>query len=105
MKKLTPTAIRALLILRDKKPRNADDFAKLMWPDSLMHSKVSNQGHGATRGKAAWLVGGSYLGRLRKAGLITVNYTWMRRNGEPIAYPTDIADDLLRNMQASKKKG
>lgn len=92
---MTDKSIRALKIIRDKKPLTAEDFARLMWPDSDMHRKVSNQGHGTTRGKAAWLCGGSYLGRLRKKGLITVYKTWERRSDEPIAYLTAKAENLL----------
>ena len=50
------------------------DFAKEMWPDSLMHQRVSNQGHGAHRGKAAWLCGGSYLRKLENKGLVYSHY-------------------------------
>jgi hypothetical protein len=46
-------------------------FAEKMWPDSPMHRKVSNQGNGATRGKAAWLCAGSYLAKLRQQGLVS----------------------------------
>lgn len=55
-------------------------FAIKMWPDSNMHIKVSNQGHGATRGKAAWLCGGSYLAKLEKMGFVrysTAFETWV----------------------------
>ena len=34
-----------------------------------MHTKTSNQGNGACRGKAGWLCGGSYIGKLKKRGL------------------------------------
>lgn len=92
---MTEITIRALKIIRDKKPLDADGFARLMWPDSDMHRRVSNQGHGATRGKAAWLCGGSYLGRLRKMGLVVVNYTHERRHLEPVARLTAEAEKLL----------
>ena len=36
-----------------------------------MHTKVSNQGNGATSGKAAWLCAGSYLAKLEKLGLVS----------------------------------
>ena len=48
----------------------AKQFALFMWPDSNMHTKTSNQGNGACHGKAAWLCGGSHLGKLRAKGLI-----------------------------------
>lgn len=96
--KATPAVIKALTILRDQQPDNAALFAKLMWPDSYMHTKHSNQGRGATIGKAAWLCGGSYLGRLQKAGLIKVSYTHERRIGRPVAYLTVAGDTLLDNQ-------
>lgn len=71
---LTDTERKALQIVRDHPGISASYFAELMWPDSHMHSKVSNQGHGATRGKAAWLCGGSYLGKLRKKEWVTPDY-------------------------------
>lgn len=65
---MTPTQ-RALLILAVYGKTGPDDFAWRMWPLGAMHYRVSNQGHGATEGKAAWLCGGSFLRRLEKAGL------------------------------------
>jgi hypothetical protein len=41
-----------------------------LWPKSKMHMQVSNQGHGAARGKAAWLCGGSMAGKLAKRGWV-----------------------------------
>lgn len=94
---LTPGVRRALLILRDEQPYNAATFAEKMWPTSIMHRMVSNTGNGATRGKAAWLCAGSYLGRLEKMGLVEKNPTWQRRsNQEPVAYLTVLADTLLK---------
>ena len=66
----TKTTIKALKIIDTLELGTASEFARKMWPDSNMHVKVSNQGHGATAGKAAWLCGGSYLGRLAKMGLV-----------------------------------
>ena len=71
---LTPTKIRALDFLKntsDQRPMTARRFAELMWPGSNMHTSSKNQGNGATRGKAAWLCGGSYLGKLRKMDLVS----------------------------------
>lgn len=51
------------------KPISARGFAQRFWPDSTMHLKSSNQGNGATRGKAAWLCAGSYFGKLIKKDL------------------------------------
>ena len=36
-----------------------------------MHTRISNQGNGACHGKAAWLCAGSYIGRLKKMGLVS----------------------------------
>lgn len=38
-------------------------FARQFWPDSAMHTKSSNGGHGSQRGKAAWLAAGSFIGK------------------------------------------
>ena len=83
MVNLTVVQIKALRIIRDNPEIRAAYFAELMWPDSNMHRKVSNQGHGACRGKAAWLCGGSYMGKLRNKGLIKYynfeGYSWTYR--------------------------
>lgn len=64
---ITDTQRKALEYLRDHRGGvKAADIAAHLWPDSYMHRKVSNQGHGACRGKAAWLCGGAYLSKLRK---------------------------------------
>lgn len=63
----------ALIIIENTKwdkPIRAAHFAKLFWPDSNMHLKCSNQGNGATRGKAAWLCAGSYFGKLINKGYV-----------------------------------
>lgn len=63
---------RALKILADNKRITAADFAVKMWGEShIMHKKVLNTGNGATAGKAAWLCAGSYIGRLKKMGLVS----------------------------------
>lgn len=71
-RELTESQNKALQILKDTtatKSMKAAEFARKMWPDSRMHQKVSNQGNGATKGKAAWLTGGSYLRKLENKGL------------------------------------
>jgi len=68
--KITDKTIKALKIIKESKHLTARDFAEQMWPDSLMHTRTSNQGNGACKGKAAWLCGGSYLGKLTIAKLI-----------------------------------
>ena len=66
----TETTIKALNIIKELDRVSAAEFARRMWPDSNMHKKVSNQGNGSCRGKAAWLCGGSYLAKLAKKKLI-----------------------------------
>ncbi len=76
-KPLTPAQVKALTILCNNSSvaTSASKFAELMWGDTNtnMFTSSKNQGNGACRGKAAWLCGGSYLGRLRKKG-------WVRHN-------------------------
>ena len=68
--------LEALLILRDKKPKTAEDFARLFWPDSEMHQRVYAAGqHGSRRGCGA-LTGGSFLSKLEKRGLISKHFDW-----------------------------
>lgn len=67
--KISKRCLEALKIIGDRKI-SASEFAQKFWPDSNMHKKVSNQGHGATRGKAAWLCAGSYMGKLKDKGLV-----------------------------------
>jgi hypothetical protein len=67
---------RALKIIQDHSITKAEQFALFMWPDSYMHRKTSNQGHGATRGKAAWLKGGSFIGQLDGRGFLENRSRW-----------------------------
>jgi len=69
--KLTPFLKSALEIIRDHPGITAGEFAFLLWPGSNMHRRVSNQGNGACRGKAAWLCGGSHAMKIVHAGLAT----------------------------------
>ena len=71
---MSTSQIKALNIIKDNPGLSARLFAKLMWPDSSMHTSVKNTGNGATAGKAAWLCGGSYIAKLRKKGLVKVSY-------------------------------
>lgn len=79
------------------KPVSCQAFAKAMWPDSRMHTKSSNQGNGATRGKAAWLCGGSYLAKLMKLGLVS---NFLISNG-PYGYY--LTKEGLQALEASNK--
>ena len=46
-------------------------FAELMWPDSeCWHKSYKIGGYGATKGKGMWLCAGSYLNKLREAGVV-----------------------------------
>lgn len=67
---LTEFEYKALLLIQNNGKMSYSYLAHRLWPESTMHTKVSNQGNGATSGKAAWLVAGSYCAKLRKAGLI-----------------------------------
>lgn len=78
-KKLTISQVKALNILEAtsfSKPYSARGFARAMWGETNenLFTKVSNQGNGACHGKAAWLCGGSYLGKLAKKGWVKVAY-------------------------------
>ena len=62
----TPFQRKVLEYIRDHPGCSASDLAEYLKPDSRMHLKMSNQGHGGCQGKAAWLWGGSVAGALRK---------------------------------------
>lgn len=72
--KLTPTQKKALIIVRDTPGIVAAQIAKKLWPDSSMHTSSKNQGNGACYGKAAWLCGGSYMGKLSKKGWVRYDF-------------------------------
>lgn len=67
---MTDSQKKALEILRDHGPMTAGWFAERMWPDSPNWGKHFNSGSGCVVGKGMRLCGGSYLGRLRKIGLV-----------------------------------
>jgi len=87
-KPLTPPAIKALTIVKDRPFITPTEFSYFMWPDSDMHTKTSNQGRGACTGKAAWMCAGGYLGKLLHRGLLQVRYVgdspryYLSREGE-----------------------
>jgi len=73
--KLTAFQIKALTFLSKTswdKRTSAAGFAEAMWKDTdtSMFSSSKNTGNGATRGKAAWLCGGSYLRKLIQKGWV-----------------------------------
>ena len=65
--------VDALVIIRDYCVETPGQFAHLMWPDSegWRHSqKVGRNLNGSQRGAGMNKCGGSFLGKLHKAGLI-----------------------------------
>ncbi len=68
-KSITEKQRQALQILKENPGISAGDFAEKMWPENPMHREHSNGGNGCQPGKAGWLCGGSYLGKLIKKGL------------------------------------
>ncbi len=67
---ITEKTYKALKYLKDHPNASYSSFAMEMWPDSNMHTKSSNTGNGACRGKAAWLCAGSYIGKLKSKKLV-----------------------------------
>ena len=75
--KITKSLIKALNIIANFEqgdlyheiwPRR---FAELMWPDSeCWHKSYNIGGYGSTKGKGMWLCAGSYLNKLREAGVV-----------------------------------
>lgn len=94
---ITEKQKQALSILREttwQNPMRVAEFARRMWPDSNMHASSKNQGNGATRGKAAWLCGGSYLAKLQKLKLVYKTYA-DNGNGVSVAYITELGKQRL----------
>lgn len=74
MSNLTPARRRALEILRDYPGIRPLGFAEKMWPDSEGWSHLTSCGpKGVTRGGGMPQAAGSYLGKLRKDGLVRNN--------------------------------
>lgn len=68
---LTPPQRRALEIIRAHGPITPGRFADLMWPNSPGHNRIHKCGpYGASKGVMMAMVGGGYLGKLWKRGLI-----------------------------------
>lgn len=82
---MTKRAKEALEILKANPNLSPREFAESFWPDHIMHSACSNQGHGACRGKKAWLQAGSYLAKLIKLKLVQSDYVG-ERSGTRIRY-------------------
>ena len=71
---ITPFQREVLGFIRENPGCSATDLAVHLKPDAVMHRKCSNQGNGACQGKAAWLWGGSVVGKLRRRGWVRVEY-------------------------------
>ncbi len=68
---MTPTQRRALEILKYNMIEAPSQFARLMWPDSEGWKHHTKKGHGTTRGGGMAVAAGCYLGKLRRAGLVS----------------------------------
>ncbi len=91
MKKASPTAIKALRILRDNDVRYASGFGRLLWgKDHPGWSRHTKCGHGTTHGGGMNLASGGYLGKLHRAGWITYGGQGRRY------YLTDAGLQILR---------
>lgn len=77
----TEKEMKALMIINVNPGISAGDFAEKMWPGNPMHTKHSNGGDGCQVGKAAWLCGGSYLGKLIKKGWVRKPYLTLNEIG------------------------
>lgn len=103
--KLTPAQVKALTILKDlagiTRPMTASRFAEYMWKESKPHlfTKVSNQGNGACRGKAAWRCAGGWLGKLLSLNLVRFT-DWNGRFGY---YISGTGERLLKEANETKK--
>ena len=70
MTKLTPAQRRALEILSPSMGMMAGEFARKMWPDSEGWQHSHRVGRGARNGGMMPKVGGAYLGKLARWGLV-----------------------------------
>lgn len=71
---MSPFRLKAMRWLRGHPGERATEFALAMWPDSSKWQSSYNTGHGSVSGMGIVKSGGSYLGKLRKAGLAFVRY-------------------------------
>jgi hypothetical protein len=72
---MTETRTKALAIIHRASGISAAAFAETMWPDSP-HWRESYQcgAYGSSKGRGVVMAGGSYLGKLKKAGLVYSAY-------------------------------
>lgn len=98
--RITPLTRRALAIIAEHAPIRPGSFGDLMWPESPARTRSYNCGpNGATRGLGLDLSAGSYLAKLRRAGLIQrlsyhLGYE-LTSFGRSIVQQTTEADDAL----------
>lgn len=66
---------KALKLLENKKPERPSEFARIMWPNSPRWTRRVKCGrNGVSVGGGMNLAGGAFLGKLRKANLISYYY-------------------------------
>lgn len=74
MANITPTTIRALRIIEQSPGIRPERFGEQLWPDHEGWGRIGKCGaYGARRGVGMVLAAGGYLGKLRKAGLISAH--------------------------------
>lgn len=97
--------IEALIILRDKKPQSFAQFAKLFWPENLMHRRHTNCGtHGSRRGAGAWFAAGSYIAKLERAGLVRKCCSASGIEKLGIAYLSNVGHEVLDSIKREGEK-
>lgn len=77
----TDRQLRALRIIAEGSVERPGQFALLMWPDAEAWRRPAKCGnHGVSKGGGMRTVGSTYLGKLRKAGLVEWRYVgWPNR--------------------------
>lgn len=71
----------AIRIIQENPGITARRFGELFWPDHVSQRKASNNSYGCQYGKAGWLMAGSYLGKLRKKGIIRNGFALISESG------------------------
>jgi hypothetical protein len=73
VKGIGPKTLKALQIIKDAGAVSPKQFSHLMWPDAEGHGVPGSCGYGVAFGIGMWKAAGSFLGRLRRLGLIKNN--------------------------------
>lgn len=94
--KLSDRQIEALIILNSKESMSATEFGLLFWPNHPTHEKITNNSYGAQCGKGGWLMAGSYLGKLRKRGLVRYAYSFEPLSGNGFVLTPKAKDFLIK---------